>query len=200
MNLPQQQHIDVIDTDRIEHDRARIWKAAIAQYRAGMQPMLSSAYQGQSDKQNEGYSIENPFISAVETRCLPELKESSGFPINHAIEQSLVCASTEQTDDGLRVIQRPPPAETSSSWLRASRNWASSVTTTPRAKSAPGNGALPAQTTQSQLKGLCQLRNKDSPWVCSFPSQTHRQIGLSGQLRKKPEMRNTKRAKKSVCL
>lgn len=108
VKLPQQQHIDVIDTDRIERDRDRIWKAAIAQYRAGMQPMLSSAHQGQSDKQNEGYSIENPFMSAVETRCLPELKASSGFPISLAIEQSLVCASTEQTDDGLRVVQRPP--------------------------------------------------------------------------------------------
>ena len=108
VDLPQKQHVDVIDTDRIERDRDRIWKAAIAQYRAGMQPMLSSAHQGQSDKQNEGYSIENPFISAVETRCLPELKASSGFPISLAIEESLVCASTEQTDGGLRVVQRPP--------------------------------------------------------------------------------------------
>jgi len=108
VDLPQKQHVDVIDTDRIERDRDRIWKAAIAQYRAGMQPMLSSAHQGQSDKQNEGYSIENPFISAVETRCLPGLKASSGFPISLAIEQSLVCASTEQTDGGLRIVQRPP--------------------------------------------------------------------------------------------
>ena len=108
VDLPQQQHIDVIDTDRIERDRDRIWKAAIAQYRAGMQPMLSAAHQGQSDKLNEGYSIENPFLSAVEMRCLPELRASSGFPISLAIEQSLVCASTEQTDDGLRVVQRPP--------------------------------------------------------------------------------------------
>ena len=44
VDLPQKQHVDVIDTDRIERDRDRIWKAAIAQYRAGMQPMLSSAH------------------------------------------------------------------------------------------------------------------------------------------------------------
>ena len=109
VDLPHQQHIDVIDTDRIERDRDRIWKAAIAQYRAGMKPMLSAAHQGQSDKQNEGYSIENPFISAVEMRCLPVLKKaSSGFPISLAIEESLVCASIEKTDDGNRIIQRPP--------------------------------------------------------------------------------------------
>ena len=108
VDLPQKQHIDVIDTDRIECDRDRIWKAAIAQFREGVQPMLSAAHQGQSDKLNEGYSIENPFLSAVAMRCLPELKKSPGFPISIAIEQSLVCASTEQTDDGLRIIQRPP--------------------------------------------------------------------------------------------
>jgi len=108
VDLPQRQHLEVINTDRIERDRDRIWKAAIAQYRAGMKPMLSAAHQGQSDKQNEGYSIENPFLSAVEMRCLPILKASAGFPINLAIELSLVCASTEETDDGRRVVQRPP--------------------------------------------------------------------------------------------
>lgn len=107
MDLPQKQHVDVIDTDRIERDRDRIWKAAIAQYRAGMQPMLSSAHQGQSDKQNEGYSIESPFISAVETRCLEKLKASAGFPLQVAIEESLVCASVEDLEDGrVRVVQR----------------------------------------------------------------------------------------------
>ena len=108
VDLPHQQHIDVIDTDRIEHDRDRIWKAAIAQYRAGMKPMLSAAHQGQSDKQNEGFTAENPFISAVEMRCLQKLKTSAGFPISLAVEESFVCATTEQTDDGLRVVQRPP--------------------------------------------------------------------------------------------
>ena len=108
VDLPQQQHIDVIDTDRIERDRDRIWKAAIAQYRAGMQPMLSAAHQGQSDKQNEGYAVENPFVSAVERRCLPFLKASPGFPMSLAIEESLVCASIEKTDEGDRIIQRPP--------------------------------------------------------------------------------------------
>ena len=86
VDLPQKQHIDVIDTDHIERDHDRIWKAAIAQYREGMQPMLSAAHQGQSDKPNESYSIENPFLSAVEMRCLPELRASSGFPISLAIE------------------------------------------------------------------------------------------------------------------
>ena len=47
-------------------------------------------------------------ISPVIGAWWQELKASSGFPISLAIEQSLVCASTEQTDDGLRVVQRPP--------------------------------------------------------------------------------------------
>ena len=107
VDLPQKQHVDVIDTDRIERDRDRIWKAAIAQYRAGMQPMLSSAHQGQSDKQNEGFTIENRFISAVEMRCLEKLKASAGFPLQVAIEESLVCASVEHLEDGrVRVVQR----------------------------------------------------------------------------------------------
>lgn len=108
VDLPQEQHVDVIDTDRIERDRDRIWKAAIAQYRAGMKPMLSATHQAMSDRQNEGYTVENPFMAAVEMRCLPELKSASGFPLILAIEKSLVCASIEKTEDGDRVIQRPP--------------------------------------------------------------------------------------------
>ena len=107
VTLPQKQHVDVIDTDRIERDRDRIWKAAIAQYRSGMKPMLSAAHQGQSDKQNEGFTVENRFISAVEMRCLEKLKASAGFPLQLAIEESLVCASVEHLEDGgVRVIQR----------------------------------------------------------------------------------------------
>ena len=108
VDLPHRQHVDVIDTDRIKRDRDRIWKAAIAQYRAGLKPMLSTIHQGVSDKQNEGFTIENPFIAAVEMRCLPDLKRSSGFPLILAIEKSLVCASVEKTEAGDRIIQRPP--------------------------------------------------------------------------------------------
>ena len=107
VDLPQKQHVDVINTDRIERDRDRIWKAAIAQYRDGMKPMLSAAHQGQSDKQNEGFTVENRFISAVEMRCLEKLKASAGFPLQVAIEESMVCASVEHLEDGgVRVIQR----------------------------------------------------------------------------------------------
>ena len=107
VDLPQKEHVDVIDTDRIERDRDRIWKAAIAQYRTGMKPMLSAIHQGMSDKQNEGFTIENRFISAVEIRCLDKLKASAGFPLQVAIEESLVCASVEHLEDGgVRVVQR----------------------------------------------------------------------------------------------
>ena len=108
VDLPQKKHVDTIDTDRIERDRDRIWKAAIAQYRAGIKPMLNATHQAMSDRQNEGYTVENPFITAVEMRCLDELKRSSGFPLILAIEKSLVCASIEKTEDGDRIIQRPP--------------------------------------------------------------------------------------------
>ena len=107
VELPQKQHVDVIDTDRIERDRERIWKAAIAQYRAGMKPMLSAIHQGMSDKQNEGYTVENRFISAVEMRCLEKLKTSVGLPLQLAIEESMVSASVEHLEDGgTRVIRR----------------------------------------------------------------------------------------------
>ena len=108
VDLPQQQHVDVIDTDHIARNRDRIWKAAIAQYRDGLKPMLGEAHQGLSDKRNEGYSVENPFTTAVELRCLHALKASKGFSLLLAIELSLVCASIEKTDDGDRVVQRPP--------------------------------------------------------------------------------------------
>ena len=69
--------------------------------------MLSSAHQGQSDKQNEGFTVENRFISAVEMRCLEKLKASGGFPLQVAIEESLVCASVEHLEEGgVRVVQR----------------------------------------------------------------------------------------------
>ena len=97
VDLPQKQHVDVIDTDRIERDRDRIWKAAIAQYRAGMKPMLSAIHQGMSDKQNEGYTVENRFISAVEMRCLEKLKASAGLPV----------AGGHRGVDGLRLCRTP---------------------------------------------------------------------------------------------
>ena len=69
--------------------------------------MLSAIHQGMSDKQNQGFTVENRFISAVEMRCLEELKASAGFPLQLAIERSLVCASVEYLEEGgVRVVQR----------------------------------------------------------------------------------------------
>ena len=182
VKLPQQQHIDVIDTDRIERDRDRIWKAAIAQYRAGMQPMLSSAHQGQSDKQNEGYSIENPFISAVETRCLPELKASSGFPISLAIEQSLVCASTEQTDDGLRVVQRPPTSRDFQLMAECLKELGFERDDNPTGKDRPRKWRFTGTDDTESAQGSVSAENQGQPMDLLFSNtdtQTNRAVWIT---------------------
>ena len=86
----------VIDTQRLSHDRDRIWKAAIAQYRAGKQ----KAEQALSDQRNQSFRSENIYLSAVEERCLGKLKAlSCGFDTRYAINESGVC-------DGRPIGQR----------------------------------------------------------------------------------------------
>ena len=82
----------VIDTQRLSLDRDRIWKAAIAQYRAGDRPCLQVAQQALSDRRNEAFRCENVYLSAVEERCLGKLKaRSCGFDTRYAITVSGVC-------------------------------------------------------------------------------------------------------------
>ncbi len=82
----------VIDTQKLSHDRDRIWKAAIAQYRAGKRPCLQQAEQAQSDQRNQSFRSENIYLSAVEERCLGKLKaRSSGFVTRYALDESGVC-------------------------------------------------------------------------------------------------------------
>ena len=80
------------DTHKLSHDRDRIWKAAIAQYRAGKRPFLQDAEQALSDKRNQAFRSENIYLSAVEERCLGKLKAlSCGFDTRYAIDESGVC-------------------------------------------------------------------------------------------------------------
>ena len=82
----------VIDTHKLSHDRDRIWKAAIAQYRAGRRPCLQPAEQALSDQRNQAFRSENIYLSAVEERCLGKLKAlSCGFDTRYAIDESGVC-------------------------------------------------------------------------------------------------------------
>ena len=82
----------VIDTHKLSHDRDRIWKAAIAQYRAGRRPCLQPAEQALSDQRNQAFRSENIYLSAVEERCLGKLKaRSSGFVTRYALDESGVC-------------------------------------------------------------------------------------------------------------
>ena len=67
----------VIDTQKLSHDRDRIWKSAIAQYRAGKRPFLQDAEQALSDQRNKAFRSENIYLSAVEERCLGKLKALS---------------------------------------------------------------------------------------------------------------------------
>ncbi|NOL47477.1 virulence-associated E family protein [Synechococcus sp. MIT S9220] len=82
----------VVDTQRLSLDRDRIWKAALAQYRAGDRPCLQFAQQALSDRRNEAFRGENVYLSAVEERCLGKLKaRSCGFDTRYAITESGVC-------------------------------------------------------------------------------------------------------------
>ena len=82
----------VIDTHKLSQDRDRIWKAAIAQYRAGRRPCLQPAEQALSDQRNQAFRSENIYLSAVEERCLGNLKaRSSGFVTRYALDESGVC-------------------------------------------------------------------------------------------------------------
>jgi len=77
---------------QLSHDRDRIWKSAIAQYRAGKRPCLQQAEQALSDQRNQGFRSENIYLSAVEERCLGKLKaRSSGFVTRYALDESGVC-------------------------------------------------------------------------------------------------------------
>ena len=90
----------VIDTQKLSHDRDRIWKAAIAQYRAGKRPFKKKPTQAISDQQNQSFRSENIYLSAVEERCLGKLKAlSCGFDTRYAINESGVC-------DGRPIGQR----------------------------------------------------------------------------------------------
>jgi predicted P-loop ATPase len=95
----------LIDTDRIARDRDRIWKAAIQQYRKGLEPQLTTAEQALSDRRNQGFMVENPFVAPFEA-ILPILQETNGFTTEWVIRKTEVCASTEITRKGTRVIQQ----------------------------------------------------------------------------------------------
>jgi len=113
IDLPHQQGIDFIDTDKIVRDRRRIWKAVIQLYRQGVRPMLTIAEQAESDRKNNGFMAENPFTSAVEVRAMPwllALGKAQGFTTRDAIERSLVCASV--TGDQV-TQQKISPQDTS---------------------------------------------------------------------------------------
>lgn len=96
---------ELIDTDRIVRDRDRIWKAAILQYREGLEPQLNSAEQALSDRRNQGFMVENPFVAPFEA-ILPILQKTNGFTTEWVIRKTEVCASTERTRKGTRVIQQ----------------------------------------------------------------------------------------------
>ena len=178
VDLPQQQHIDVIDTDCIERDRDRIWKAAIAQYRAGIKPMLSAAHQGHSDRRNQGYLDENPFLSAVEMRCLEKLKASRGFPLQLAIEQSLVCASTEETEDGKRVIQRPPTSRDFQLMAECLKELGFERDENPTGKERTRKWRFTGTDDTESIQGCVSAEKQGQPLVLPSSTQTHTQKGL----------------------
>ena len=121
IQLPQKQHVDWVDTEKIARDRKRIWKAVIQLYRQGIKPMLTTAEQAESERRNSGYMAENPFTSAVELRAMPgllELAKAQGFTTRDAIERSMVCASVS---DEVATQQKVTPQDikTMASCLRS---------------------------------------------------------------------------------
>ena len=99
----------VIDTQRLSHDRDRIWKAAIAQFRQGLSPCLSHAEQQVSDRRNESFRSENIFLSAVEEQCLGKLKargREAGFDTRFAINESGVCEGRPPGQTEMRLMSQ----------------------------------------------------------------------------------------------
>ncbi|MEB3325836.1 MAG: virulence-associated E family protein [Cyanobacteriota bacterium] len=54
------------DTEALRHDRDRIWKAALLAYCRGKLPILSPASQAESDRRNQGYAPEHPWLGLLE--------------------------------------------------------------------------------------------------------------------------------------
>ena len=99
----------VIDTCKISRDRDRIWKAAIAQFRQGLNPCLKPAEQSISDKRYEGFRSENIYLSAVEEKCLGKLKakgREAGFDTRLAINESGVCEGRPPGQTDMRLMSQ----------------------------------------------------------------------------------------------
>lgn len=54
------------DTEALRNDRDRIWKAALLAHRAGRLPILSPSSQAESDRRNQGYAPEHPWLGLLE--------------------------------------------------------------------------------------------------------------------------------------
>ncbi|MFM7237793.1 MAG: VapE domain-containing protein [Cyanobium sp.] len=54
------------DTEALRNDRDRIWKAALLAYCGGKLPILSPASQAESDRRNQGYAPEHPWLGLLE--------------------------------------------------------------------------------------------------------------------------------------
>jgi predicted P-loop ATPase len=54
-----------IDTQRLNVDRDRIWRAAVLAYRAGRLPILSPGAQVESERRNLGYAPEHPWLALL---------------------------------------------------------------------------------------------------------------------------------------
>ena len=92
-----------IDTDRLAEAMPSIWKGALMQCRAGMAGVLSAASQELSNRRNDAFHVENPYISAVEENCLWKLKTLPAFTTRYAIDESYVLADGQQP--GTREFQ-----------------------------------------------------------------------------------------------
>jgi predicted P-loop ATPase len=53
------------DTETLRNDRDRIWKAALLAHRAGRLPILSPSSQAESDRRNQGYAPEHPWLGLL---------------------------------------------------------------------------------------------------------------------------------------
>lgn len=72
-----------LDIKRLRRDRDMIWKAAVAAYRSGEQPILSPGDEKESLRRNQGFEPEDPWIEMI-SKWIQE-SGATDFTINEAL-------------------------------------------------------------------------------------------------------------------
>lgn len=97
---------DEIPTEKVKADRDKIWKAAMAAYRAGEPVRLSAADEKHSAERNKAHELEDPWLSKVET-WLERNPDMKSFATSKALTESQCRSETSiSKSDSMRMAQQ----------------------------------------------------------------------------------------------